>query len=101
MPLVSICGDDPLDTAGVDAYHGDLYHVVGRALSELGYEQSVQGLVLTGKHAIFVSLPLADTGFFWHVATERTTTVGFTQAVMRKHAESILAGLQDLLGKNS
>lgn len=99
MPLVSISGDASLDSAGVDAYHGDLYHVIGRALKELGYEESVQGVVLTGKHAIFVSLPLEDTGFFWHVATERTTTVGFTQAVMRKHASAVQVALLALLGE--
>lgn len=99
MPLVSIGGDESLDSAGVDAYHGDLYQVIGRALGELSFEESVQGVVLTGKHAIFVSVPLDDTGFFWHVATDRSTTVGFTQAVMRKHATSVQHALLTLLGQ--
>ncbi len=97
MPLLALSVGDPIDTSGADAYHSDLYRVVAHALGELDYTQSPQGFVLTGREAIFVSLPLADTGFFWHIVTERATTIGFTQVVMRKHAANVQAGVQELL----
>ncbi|MFU8803802.1 MAG: hypothetical protein ACNA8W_08355, partial [Bradymonadaceae bacterium] len=96
LSLASVAGTDPLDAAGADAFHSDLYRITSHALAELDFSQSPQGFVLTGKESIFVSLPLEETGYFWHVATDRRTTVGFTQAIMRKHARRIQESVREL-----
>lgn len=97
MPLVSVGGGDPLETAGADAYHSDMYRIVARTLADLDMPPDPRGFVLTGKRATFLSLPLGHSGYFWHIATDRSTTVGFTQAIMRKHSALVEQSLQDLL----
>src|SRR6056297_1414419 len=84
LALASISESDPLDAAGADAYHSDLYRLTGLALEGTPLSQNVEGIVLSSEDATFVSVPVEDTGYLWLVVTRRETTVGFTQAIMRK-----------------
>lgn len=96
VALASVSSTEPLDGAAADAFHSDLYRVTGGALGALGFGEASGGFVLTGNEAILVSVPLEGTGYFWHVATDRLTTVGFTQAMMRKHRGRVLESLRQL-----
>ncbi len=83
--------------AGADAFHSDLYRSAVGALEELGSTEPVQHVVVQGRATTFISCPLGDSGFFWHVVTDSRTTLGFTQAVMRKYREEIEAGTRSLV----
>lgn len=83
--------------AGADAFHSELYRVIRNALSELGNDAPVDGVVVQGKQRVFVSRPVGGLGYFWHVATRAETTLGFTQAVMRKYQSDVESGLRELL----
>jgi hypothetical protein len=98
MPLVSVGPTEPLAAQGADAYHSDLYRVVARAMEALDAPQRPESFVLRGESSVFISIPFPDLGYFWHVVTETDVTIGFTQALMRKHAHSIEEGLGELLG---
>ncbi len=99
LPLATISNLDDDDAAAADAFHSEVYRNVGAALKELGAEQAVKGMVIEGDNATSISLPLADSGFFWHIVTESRTTLGFTQAVMRKHLETVTSGVHELFSK--
>ncbi len=96
LSLTTISSGDPLDGAGADAYHNDLYRLTEVALSggELG---GPEGMVLTSAEARYVSIPLEGTNFLWLLVTRRETTVGFTQAIMRKHGPRVTESLKALL----
>lgn len=95
LALAAISEGDPLRGAGADAFHSDLYRLSGDLIESGGPEAA--GIVLTSREGTFVSQPLGDSGFVWLVITERATTVGFTQAIMRKWHEEIQEGLQALV----
>ncbi|MEZ4460029.1 MAG: hypothetical protein R3E66_09925 [bacterium] len=60
-----------------------------RALAEIGTgAEKADGIVILGDHHVFLSVPLDDM-FFWHVVTDSETTLGFTQAVVRKHRDAM------------
>lgn len=82
------------DAAAIDAFQSDVLRVTRRALNELGHEGKVEGVVLSGDEMYFVSLPVSDI-FFWNVVTDGKTTLGFTQALMRRHRKDIETALQD------
>ena len=92
MSLASVPG--PQQTEGspeaADAYHSDLYRLVSRALDALESHQSLRGLVLHSEKFTFISQPLPDSTYMWHVVTVSATTVGFTQAMMRKFQPGVL-----------
>ncbi len=96
LPLASVSNSEDDAAAAADAFHSDLYGNAARALKEMGASKTVGGIVVHGGEATFVSLPLADTGFFWHVVTDVKTTLGFTQAVMRKFEDDVTAGVVEL-----
>lgn len=93
LALASVSESDPIDAAGADAYHSDLYRLTSLALEGMPMSQDVEGIVLSSEVGTFVSVPVEDTGYLWLVVTRRDTTVGFTQAIMRKN----LAGLGESL----
>lgn len=96
LALAAVSDTDELDAAGADAFHNDLYRMTRSALEALPVEKEPQEIVLRGKQATFVSKPIGATGYIWLVVTEKETTVGFVQAMMRKHvdaAEDSLAAL--------
>jgi predicted regulator of Ras-like GTPase activity (Roadblock/LC7/MglB family) len=83
--------------AAADAFHGQLYRTAQRAVDELGAEGPIEDLVIEGDRRIFVSSPIGDSGYFWHVATSAGTTLGFTQALMRKYRDDVEKGVLELV----
>jgi len=95
LPLASVSHGHSEDAAAADAFHSDVYRMVERALGELGRDAPVEGIVLLGDEMTYVSLPVEDT-YFWHVVTKSDTTLGFTQALMRRYRGQIESGVADL-----
>lgn len=97
ISLATVGASGSMTSAEADAYHSDLYRLIERSMAMLESHQPVEGLVLMGRSATFVSAPLGDSGHFWHVATEVDTTIGFTQALMRKYQADVTQSLGQLL----
>lgn len=97
MALLAVSGVDALDAAGTDAYHNDLYRLARTVLLESPVDEGIQEIVLTSGQAQFVSMPVAQTGYLWLVVTSRDATLGFVQALMRKHVDGICQGVQALV----
>ena len=88
LPLCAVTSDGS-EPSGAHAFHADLYRRIYGALSELQKDDSVDGVVIGSDCHQIVSQPIGKTGYFWHVVTHRTTTLGFVQAIMRKYGEGI------------
>jgi predicted regulator of Ras-like GTPase activity (Roadblock/LC7/MglB family) len=88
---------DQNGAAAADAFHGEFYRVARGAMNEIGLDGPIEDVVIQGDRRVFVSTPIGDSGYFWHVATSAETTLGFTQALMRKYRDDIEAGVRDLL----
>ena len=89
LQLASVSACDSDDSAAADAFHSNVYRATARALAEIGTgAEKADGIVILGEHHVFLSVPLDDM-FFWHVVTESETTLGFTQAVVRKHRDAM------------
>ncbi len=98
MSVASVMASaDPMSAEGADAYHGNVYHRVARALEALDASQGIESLVLHTESSVFISVPVPDSPYFWHVVTTSATTVGFTQAIMRKHQDTLLRTLSQLM----
>ena len=97
MSLASVTPDDAVDAASADAFHSDLYRLVHRSMQTLDSPQAVDGLVLVGEHAIFLSIPFPNSTYFWHMVTDLDTTVGFTQALMRKYSGPVMQSMSAVL----
>lgn len=96
LQLANVCVVDADDAAAADAFHSDIYRATHRALREIqGADRRTDGIVLMSEHHMFLSVPLDDE-FFWHVVTQAETTLGFTQAVMRKYREPVRAAVRQL-----
>ena len=59
--------------------------------------QTIDGLVLVGERAIFISIPFPNSTYFWHMVTDLDTTVGFTQALMRKYTGAVMQSMSAVL----
>lgn len=94
LAMASVSGVDSLDGAGTDAYHNDLYRLSHSALEGTPISGEVNEIVLTSGDATYVSRPIEKTGYLWLVVTDRDTTVGFVQALMRKQIQKIEESLQ-------
>lgn len=89
LQLACVSAIDADDSAAADAFHSDVYRTVAGALSEMGTgTERANGIVILSEHHVFLSVPLDDM-FFWHVVTQSETTLGFTQAVVRKHRDAM------------
>lgn len=97
MSLAAVHHPEIQGVDAADAYHGELYRLIERSMSMLESSQGVEHLVLVGDGAIYLSSPLPNTRYFWHVVTSADTTVGFTQALMRKYQPEIERSLQELM----
>ncbi len=97
LSLACVAPAGPDNAASADAFHCNLYRLVQDALEELGEDGSVDDVVVQGGKRTFVSRPLGDTGYFWHISTSIETTLGFTQAVMRKYEAEVREGIDELL----
>lgn len=98
LALAAASQSDPLDSAGADAFHSDLYRLSQSALAELPAQTEPRQIVLTSKKAMFLSVAVEPTGYLWLVVARRGTTVGFLQALMRKHTPTIEESVQALVG---
>ena len=99
LSLASVSPASHDDAAAADAFHCELYRLLGKALTEAGSSSPIDDVVVRGAKRTFISTPLAQSGYFWHVCTKTETTLGFTQAVMRKYREDILAGIRGLIAE--
>lgn len=97
LALAAVSETDPLDAAGADAYHSDLYRLGRTALEEMPLSGPTEEVVITGGTNTFVSIPVEDTGYIWLVVTEQATTVGFIQALMRKHVGRVQESVRELV----
>lgn len=97
LALAACSDSDPLDGAGADAFHSDLYRLSEAVIEGIPTAGEPRELVLTSKEATFVSVPVEETGYMWLVVAGRDTTVGFIQALMRKYVARIEEGLQALV----
>lgn len=97
MSLASLSQGDPLEAAGADAFHSDLYRMTTALLEGLPLGEQADSMVLSSQRATFVSVPMAEMNYLWLVVTERRMTVGFTQALMRKHQARIEESVRALL----
>ena len=97
LALAAASETDPLDSAGADAFQSDLYRLSRKALQELPSEGQPREIVLTSKQAIFLSVPVETTGYLWLVVVRRGTTIGYLQALVRKHASRVEDGVRALV----
>lgn len=97
LSLAAVTAGNSEDAAGADAFHSELYRLVQNAMGELGSQDTISDIVVQGKRRLYISTPLGKSGYFWHVATRADTTLGFTQAVMRKYREEVEAGVAALV----
>ena len=97
MSLAAVHHPSLQATDAADAYHGELYRLIHRSMDMLDAPQFVEQLVLVGEGAIFLSSPIPKTRYFWHVVTGCDTTIGFTQALMRKHRADIEESVSQLV----
>jgi predicted regulator of Ras-like GTPase activity (Roadblock/LC7/MglB family) len=96
MELAAVSEFQGHRTEGTDAFLSDLYRVMHSAMPSFNLEGDVQAVVLDADKTTFVSEPIAETNYFWHVATDHETTLGFVQAIMRKYRERIEEGVREL-----
>ncbi len=97
MSLAAVCAEDTSLADSADAYHADLYRLVYNAMDALDRPMLPDGIVLIAEQAIFISTPFPGSPYFWHVVTRIDTTVGFTQAIMRKYQDRVLASMREVL----
>lgn len=79
-----------------DAFQTDLQRVVRLLAQRSGGGGKIDEVVLHSQKTTFLAIPLGDTGYFWHVATSIDTTLGFTQALIRKNVGDVTEGLRAL-----
>ncbi len=98
MQLACVTQADAAGAAGADAFQSELYRRVEQLVPSLGADGPLESVVLESGETTFVSEPIGGTGYFWHVATASKTTLGFTQAIMRKFRTRILESVTALVG---
>lgn len=98
LALVSVSDTDGQKAAGADAFLNDLYRLGEDVVDALPASDELHEIILRSDEATLVSVPVEQTGYIWLVAVEPETTVGFVQAMMRKHVERIEEGLGALVG---
>lgn len=96
MELAAVSEFDSRRTEGTDAFLSDLYRVMRTSIPAFNLDGSVEAVVLDADETTFVSEPIGDTNYFWHVATAHETTLGFVQAIMRKYRDRIEEGVREL-----
>ena len=97
LSLAASSETEPMNAAGTDAFHTDLYRLGRQVAGQVSEEGEVEEMVLSSHRAVFVSTPVKGNGFLWLVVTEPDATVGFTQAMMRKHVARVEESLGELV----
>lgn len=98
MQLACVADGENASAAGADAFQSELYRKVEELVPVLGTDGPLESVVLESDGTTFVSEPIGGTGYFWHVATDGDTTLGFTQAIMRKFRSKVLDSVIELVG---
>ena len=98
MQLASVADIEAHMAEGADAFQSELYRAIQSALPAFNVDGELEALVLDADETTFISEPVPGTEYFWHVATDSSTTLGFTQAIMRKFRDDIAEGVQSLTG---
>lgn len=98
MQLACVADEDSAAAAGADAFQSELYRNAAGLLPLVHSDGPIETVVLESDGTTFVAEPIGDSGYFWHVATDADTTLGFTQAIMRKNRNKVLDGVRELLG---
>ncbi len=98
LALVAKSNSTEVSGEGTDAFHADLYRMSQKLLADLPMGDEPREIVMRSQQATFVSTPLESTGYILLVVTGADTTVGFIQAMMRKHASRIEEGVGALVG---
>lgn len=97
MSLAAISpGQDNLGAAGADAYQSDLFRQIRQASEGLQSKRLPESVVIIGEMSIFISSPFPQTTYFWHVVTSIDTTIGFTQAIMRKYQQPLIDSISNV-----
>lgn len=97
LALASVA-NDAIAAAGADAFHANLYTLVNNLVLDAALDDRTETIVIESEHLTFVSAPIGNTRYFWHVVTNRKTTLGFTHAVMRKYGPGISESVVSLVG---
>lgn len=98
MQLASVAGALSAQAAGADAYQSELYRRVSDLVEVLGTEGAPEMVVMECDQSTFVSELVGQSGYFWHIATDVNTTLGFTQAIMRKFRGRVTESVYELTG---
>lgn len=99
MQLASVGQHDNASSAGADAFQSELYRRAAE-LADAFDDEAVETVVLESAGTTFVSEPIGESGYFWHVATRDDTTLGFTRAIMGKNRARVLEGVEGLVGSD-
>lgn len=99
MQLASVAPGNAAGAAGADAFQSELYRHLEELVPTLDCDGPLEAVVLESSETTFVSEPVGNTGYFWHVATDGSTTLGFTQAIMRKYRTRIADSVHALVGE--
>jgi predicted regulator of Ras-like GTPase activity (Roadblock/LC7/MglB family) len=98
MQLASVAEGLAAGAAGADAFQSELHRKVDELVPTLDCDGPLESVVLESDETTFIAEPIGETGYFWHVATSADTTLGFTQAIMRKYRNRILESVSALVG---
>ncbi|QDG49808.1 hypothetical protein FIV42_03355 [Persicimonas caeni] len=98
MQLACVTAEDAAGAAGADAFQSELFRHLEELVPTLDCDGPLESVVLESSDTTFVSEPVGNTGYFWHVATDGSTTLGFTQAIMRKYRTRIADSVHALVG---
>lgn len=98
MQLASVAGALSAQAAGADAYQSELYRRINGLVEVLGAEGAPEMVVMECDQSTFVSELVGESGYFWHIATDVSTTLGFTQAIMRKFRGRVTESVYELTG---
>ncbi len=98
MQLACVAPKHATSAAGADAFQSELYRQLEELIPTLDCDGPLESIVLESSETTFVSEPVGHTGYFWHVATDQNTTLGFTQAIMRKYRSRIEESVKSLVG---
>lgn len=98
MQLAAVSEGDQAAAAGADAFQSELYREATNLVPLIGAKGEVESIVLETEGKTLVAEPIGETGYFWHVATDGETTLGFTQAIMRKFRSRVLEDVTELVG---
>lgn len=98
MSLAAVSpGHEALGAAGADAYQSDMFRFIQKANNALDAPQATESIVLIGESSVFIATPFHGTAYFWHVVTSIETTIGFTQAIMRKYQQPLEESMAKIL----